>query len=109
MAVLGLDVRVERNGALRLRDPLTGEDLLSYDEEHDGRRAAEARARKEVAARRATEARAKQEAEARKAAEARAREEVAARETAEVKVAELQALLQELQGGRTSPGGGSSR
>ena len=73
--VLGLDARVDRGEALRLRDPATGRDLLTYDEEHDGRRVAEVRAQQEAAA----------------------------RETAEAKVAELQALLRESRDGRTAP------
>ena len=56
-AVLGLDVRVRGDGVLRMSDPVTGQDLLTYDEEHDGRRAAEARAGEEAAAREAAEAR----------------------------------------------------
>ena len=71
-AVLGLDVRVRRDGTLRLSDSTTGRDLLTYDEEHDGRRAAEFRARREAAARKASEA----------------------------QVAELRALVRELEGGR---------
>ena len=31
-AVLGLDLRVARGGALRVRDPVTGRDLLAHDE-----------------------------------------------------------------------------
>ena len=42
--VLGLELRDERETRmLRLRDPATGEDLLSYREEADARHAAEAR------------------------------------------------------------------
>ena len=101
--VLGLDARVDRGGALRLRDPVTGRDLLTYDEEHDGRRVAEIRVGREAAARQAAETRAGQEATARRAAETRAGQEAAAREAAEAKVAELQALLRESRGGRTAP------
>ena len=71
-AVLGPDMRAERDGALRMRNPVIGEELLTYDEEHDGRRAAEIRAR----------------------------EEAAAREAAEARVAELEALVREMQDGR---------
>ena len=78
-AVLGLDVRVRQDGALRMSDPVTGQDLLTYDEENDSRRAAETRAG---------------------AAELRARQEVAARRASEARVAELQALVRELEGGR---------
>ena len=49
-AVLGLDVCVEREGGLRLRDPVTARVLPGYEEEHLARKA-------ETAAREATEAR----------------------------------------------------
>ena len=49
-AVLELDVRVEPDGAIRLHDPATGEDLLTYEEEHDAR-SAEAAARESAEAR----------------------------------------------------------
>ena len=62
--VLGLDLRVERGGALCLYDPAAGTALPGYEEEHVARKAAEAR------------------------------------------VAELEALVRELRGGRSSPGGG---
>ena len=68
---LGLDLW-EKGREMRFRDPVTGLDLLSHQEEHD-------RAEREVVARRATAARAEREAAARKAAEAR--------------VAELEALI----------------
>ena len=77
--VLGLDLRLDR-GALRFRDPVTGEDLLSHEEAVAARRAAEVRAGREAAAR---------------------HREAAAREAAEAQVAELQARLQDLQQGRT--------
>ena len=76
--VLGLDMRVDRDGAMRMRDPVTGEELLTYDEEHDARLA---------------------EAAARKA-------EAAARKAAEARVAELEALVRELRSGREAPGSG---
>ena len=76
--VLGLDMWVDRDGAMRLRDPVTGE-LRTYDEEHDARLAAESRARREAEARNA---------------------EAAAREVAEARVAELEALVRELRDGR---------
>ena len=78
-AVLGLDVCVEREGALRLRDPVTAQVLPGYEEEHLARRTAEDRAEREAAARAS-------EAVARKAAEAR--------------VAELEALVREMRSGR---------
>ena len=62
-------------------DPATGETLLSYDEMHDERLAAEARAEAEIAARR-------EEAAARQ-------EQVAARRAAEARIAELEARLGE--------------
>ena len=80
-AVLGLDVRVARGGALRVRDPVTGRDLEDYDEVHDSRDA-------EVASRRAAEARLGEEAAARRMAEARAAEEATARSMAEARVGE---------------------
>ncbi|MDE0456881.1 MAG: Uma2 family endonuclease [Chromatiales bacterium] len=42
-AVLGLELRVERGGRLRLHDPAAGRDLPGHDEEHTARLAAEAR------------------------------------------------------------------
>ena len=88
-AVLGLDLRLERGGGLRVRDPVTGRDFLAYDEEAAARREAEARATEEAAVRRA--------------AEVRAAEEAAARADAEAQVAELRARLRELQGERRRP------
>ena len=86
-AVLGLDVRVARGGALRVRDPETGRDLPAPEE-------AVAAYEAETAARRAAEVRAEEEAAARQA-------EAAARAGAEAQVAELRSRLRELQGGRT--------
>ena len=104
-AVLGVDVRVLQDGALRMSDSVTGQDLLTYDEEHDGRRAAEVRAAEEAEARRAesaarktAETRARRESAAREAAETRARRESAAREAADARVAELEALLRKSGG-----------
>ena len=77
-AVLGLDVGVDQDGAVCLYDPETGRALPSHAMERA----------------------------AREAAETRARQEAAAREVAEARIAELQALLRELQGGRTPPGDG---
>ena len=57
-AVLGLDLRDSRETQmLRLHDPATGQDLLTYREEAAARRAAEARIREEASGRRAAEAR----------------------------------------------------
>ena len=71
--VLGLELRA-KGEEMRFHDPSTGETLLSYDEMHDARRAAEARAEAEIAAR---------------------REEAAARRAAEARIAELEARLGE--------------
>ena len=81
--VLELDLRLNR-GALRLRDPATGEDLLGHDEERSARLEAESWAKWEAAARRRA---------------------TAAHEAAEAQVAELRAQLRDLQQGRTSPEG----
>ena len=97
--VLGLDMWADRDGAMRMRDPATGEELRTYDEEHDARLVAEAARRAAEAACKAAEGRAGREAEARNA-------EAAAREVADARVAELEALVRELRGGRSSPGGG---
>ena len=53
--VLGLSLHV-RGQALRLHDPVTGEDLLTLEEEATARGEAEARAERETADRRAVEA-----------------------------------------------------
>ena len=89
-AVLGLELRLEGGGRLRLHDAVAGRDLLGHDEERAARLAAEARAKREAAARQA-------EAAAR-------RTEAAARAAAETKVAELQAQLRELRGGQARSG-----
>ena len=86
-SVLGLDVRVEPDGTLRLCNPVTGEGYAGYAGERDARMAAETAARQE--------------------AEARARQETAARKAAEAQVAELQARLRELQGRDSPPGDGT--
>ena len=80
---LGLELWAE-GGKMRFRDPGTGLDLLSHDEEHD-------RAEREAIARRSAEARAGREATAR-------RQEAAARRAAEARVAELEALLDAKRG-----------
>ena len=80
---LGLELWA-KGGRMRFRDPGTGLDLLSHDEEHLAHRAAAARAEREAAARRSAEVRAEREAAARRAAEAR--------------VAELEALLDAKRG-----------
>ena len=63
---LGLELWA-KGGKMRFRDPETGLDLLSHDEEHD-------RAEREVIARRSAEVRAEREAVLRQAAEARVAE-----------------------------------
>ena len=76
--VLGLELRDEREARrVRLRDPATGEVLLTHEEAE--------RARGEEAA-------------ARRAAEARAAEEMQARRAAEARTAELEARLRALEG-----------
>ena len=74
--VLGLDLRVERGGALCLHDPVTGTALPGYEEEHVARKAETAAREAETAARKA---------------------EIAARKAAEARVAELEALVREMQ------------
>ena len=89
--VLGLDVGVDRTGAVRFCDPETGEVLLSHAEERAAREAAEIRAAEEAEARRT-------ESAAREAAETRARQETTARKAADARVAELEALLRKSGG-----------
>ena len=91
-----------RGQALRLHDPVTGQDLRTPGEEAAAgreeaaaRQAAEARAAEEATARQAAEARAAEETAARQAAEVRAAEETAARQAAEVRVAEEAAARRE--------------
>ena len=84
--VLGLSLHVRaRDRALRLYDPVSGEDLLTPVEAAAAREEAEARAEREAAARGEAEARAEREAAARGEAEARAEREAAARGEAEVR------------------------
>ncbi len=74
---LGLDLWA-KGRKMRFRDPETGLDLLSYDEEHAARQAAEVQAEQEAAAR-------QQEAAARRNAETRAEREAIARRNAETR------------------------
>ena len=75
--VLGLEFRDEREARMvRLRDPRTGRDLLTYEESE--------RAREE-------------EADERRSAEARLEFEIAARQSAEARTAELEARLAGLE------------
>ena len=96
---LGLDLWAAGR-KMRFRDPETGLDLLSHDEEHDRAEREVAARQREAAARQATAARAETEAAARRSAEARAEREAAARQreavlrqAAEARVAELEALI----------------
>ena len=68
---LGLELWA-KGGKMRFRDPETGRDLLSHDEEHLAHRAAAARAEREATAR---------------------HQEAALRQAAEARVAELEALI----------------
>ena len=73
--VLGLDLRDERKARmLRLHDPETGQDLLTYQESERAREEEAAARQREAAARRAAEARVVQEMDARRAVEARTAE-----------------------------------
>ena len=90
-ATLGLELRATPGREMRFRDPATGDDLRSHDEEAEGR-LAEAAARQAEAEGRLAETAARQaEAAARRAAETRAA-------TAEARVAELEALLRKRSG-----------
>ena len=95
--VLNLELWWE-DGELRFLDPMTGEMLLSQEEEQDGRLAAEARAEaadvyayEERTERLAADIRAEEERTERLAAQARA-------ETAEARLAELEEELRQLRG-----------
>ena len=88
--VLELDVRVDERPSkghlLRFRNSKTGEDLLTFQESEDGRRAAEVKLRRESAAR--------QEAERAQ------RDAIAARRDAEAEIARLKAHVADLKGGK---------
>ena len=85
--VLGLELRDEREAPmLRLRDPETGRDLLTYEEAAEGAAAH----RQEATAHRETQVRLEQEAEARQ-------RETEARRGAEARAAEMEARLRNLQ------------
>ena len=96
--VLGLSLHVRaRDRALRLHDPASGEDLLTFSEEVAAREEAEARAEREAAARR-VEVAAREEAEARAEREAAARrEEGIARRAIDAEHARMRARLRELE------------
>ena len=131
--VLGLELRDEREAPmLRLRDPETGRDLLTYQESERGREEeAEAR-QQEAAVHRETQGRLEQEAEARqqeaavhretqgrleheaaarqqeatvhRETQGRLEQEAAARRGAEARAAELEARLRSLENGSTPDG-----
>ena len=86
--VLGLEIRVGREGVLRVRNPRSGEEFPGYKAERAARVAAQAQAREEAEARAAAETRAREEAEVRVAAESRVREEARARAAAEARMRE---------------------
>ena len=93
------------DGELRFLDPVTGEGLLSQEEEQDGRLAAEARAEtaevhayEERSERLAAEARAETAETRAETAEVRAQEEETARLAAEARMAEMEEELRRLQG-----------
>ena len=88
--VLGLEFRDEREARMvRLRDPATGQDLLTYEESEHAREEEAAARRQEGEARR-------QEVAVRRAAESRMEHEIAARQAAEARTAELEARLRNL-------------
>ena len=88
---LGLELRAAPGREMRFRDPATGRDLNSYDEEAEGRRAEAEGRRAEAEGRRA-------EAEGRRAAEARADAAEARAAAAEARAAAAEALLRERAG-----------
>ncbi len=95
---LGLEVRQDESGRLRIHDPESGEDLPAHEEMRErieqeiaARRAAEARLDEEAAARRSTETRLGEEAAAHRATKARLEEDIAARDA---RIAGLEARLE---------------
>ena len=111
---LGLDVRHDDDGRLRIHDPVSGEDLLAHEEmrvrveqEIAARRAAEARLDEEAAARRATEVRLGEtevrlgeEAAAHRATKVRLEEEIATRDA---RIAVLEARIEGAQRSQKEP------
>jgi len=83
---LGLELRAAPGREMRFRDPATGRDLLSHDEEAEARRM-------EAEARRAEAEARRMEAEARRAAETRAAAAETRAAAAEARVTELEAQL----------------
>ena len=103
--VLGLELRDERDERrVRLRDPATGEVLLTHEESQRAREETE-RAREEAERAREEAERAHAgEAAARRIADRRAAEEAEARRSAEARAAELEARLRALEGVPEPPG-----
>ena len=96
--VLGLSLHVRaRDRALRLYDSVSGEDLLTFDEEAAAREEAEACAAHEAAAREEAEACAAHEVAVREEAEARAEREAVVREEAEARAERVEAENAELR------------
>jgi len=90
-----------------LTDAVTGEELLSDEEEYEARQAAETRAEQEAKARQVAETRAKtaetraeQETMARQAAETRAEKEAKARQIAEAEMSRMKAEIARLRDGK---------
>ena len=114
-AVLGLELRDEREAPmLRLRDPETGRDLLTYEEAAEGaaahrqettvHRETQVRLEQEAEARRETQVRLEQEAAASRETQVRLEQEAEARRAAEARAAELEARLRSLENGSTPDG-----
>ena len=102
---LGLELRAAPGRELRFRDPATGGDLRSHDEEaearlaaEEGRRAAEEGCRSAEEGRRAAEEGCRSAEESRRAAEEGRRAAEEGRRAAQARVAELEALLRERPG-----------
>ncbi len=99
-AVLSLDMCVLPGLEFRLYDPVTEQWLLTYQENAEARRAANAARQEEAAGRRAAEAARQEEAAGRRAAEAARQEEVAGRQAAEAGRQAAEAARQEEAAGR---------
>ena len=83
---------------VRLRDPRTGRDLLTYEEGENG----SPTKRPERGSTAETAEARQQQAEAHRSAEARVEREIAARQAAEARTAELEARLRDLEGAATA-------
>ena len=102
--VLGLELRDDREARLvRLRDPATGCDLLTYEEAERAREEEFAARQQETAGRREAETRIAREIDARRKAEARIAREIDARRKAEARAAALEARLRALEGTAAAP------